>query len=155
MLVLCEDAVTVAVGAVLVSTPVDPPVGAADVVGAAEVVGVGVGVGVSVLPVVQAWNSASPVLRVSPPTPVTVSRIEEVTSAGNVTVLAAPVEGSAPTVTVLPSENVRVAEVMSSEALGRSNSVTLPIRRGSAQFSWTQLPTPPPSVAHSAVWSPG
>src|SRR5687767_2010237 len=115
----------------------------------------GAGGGVITGPVPHACTSERPTLPVVPLTDVMVIRRLVVLRAGKVTVVAPPALSRAGTLTVDPSENVSVAPVAWSAPFGRSNSETALSCTGPAQVSCSQLPAPPPAVAHSAVWSPG
>src|SRR5688500_4322038 len=102
-------------------------------------------------PVPHAWTSERPTLPVVALTDVSAIRSVVVLRAGKVTVVAAPASSSAGTLTVEPSEKVRVAPVAWSAMFGRSKSETALSCTGPAHDSCSQLPAPPPAVAHSAV----
>ena len=101
------------------------------------------------------WISASPTLAVVLLTLVTVKRTLVTLRAVKVTVVAAPALSSEGTVTVLPSEKVRVPPVTRSLVLGRSwRRMELRVC-GADQFRVRVVPALPPTLAHSLVWSPG
>src|SRR5688500_13003808 len=102
-------------------------------------------------PVPHARTSERPTLPVVALTDVSAIRSVVVLRAGKVTVVAAPALSSAGTLTVEPSEKVRVAPVAWSAMFGRSKSETALSCTGPAHDSCSQLPAPPPAVAHSAV----
>src|SRR5205823_2427285 len=106
-------------------------------------------------PEVHTCSSASPTLTVAGPTEVTVNRRLVVVRGGKATTTGPPSFFSAGTATVDPSEKVSVPPVAQSSRFGRSYSTTVSTWMGSSQFSCSQLPAFPPSVAHSAVESPG
>ena len=67
------------------------------------------------------------------------------------TVSPVPSLGSAPTGICVPLLKVRVADVIWSLRLGRSKSTIVARVTGLDQVSFSQLPAPPPTVAHSLV----
>src|SRR5262249_13328382 len=77
------------------------------------------------------------------------SRLVVVTTPARSTDSGVPPSGRAPTATLVPSENVRVAAVTRSARLGRSWSTTRDRATGRRQVRRSQLPAPPPCVAHS------
>lgn len=89
-------------------------------------------------------------LCVSGPTDVTVNRIDVTVRAGNSTDVP-PEFAKLPVSTTDPSENDNRPPVTHSHELGRSNNTTRSTRTGCAHTNSTQLPTPPPTVAHSLV----
>ena len=132
----------VVVGAVVLGAVVD----GAGVDGAASAAA-----GLITGPVPQAWISERPTLCVDALTEVSVTRNVVVVRAGKVTVVAPPELSRAGTFTVDPSEKVSVAPVTWSPVFGRSKRTTPLSCTGPGQVSWSQLPAPPPEVAHSAV----
>src|SRR4051812_33491847 len=99
----------------------------------------------------RAWPPERPPLPVVPLTAVTVIRRVVVARGGKAMVVAVPSLSSAGRATVEPSENVSVAAVTWSPRFGRSKIETAFSCTGPGHVSCSQLPAPPPEVAHSAV----